>query len=154
MLVFTNSGFSQNLKVKIETKLTQADSVLIVSHEATRGESFLDKKIPTLLENKKLNYKLVHEKSKLSKEDIDSLIQIFRSLSDTIAPREDRGCFNLHHAIVIFENQTVSFIDLSFECENFLSSSDLDVKNNIISFETWTKLKTLFLTKKVQYLLK
>ena len=86
--------------------------------------------------------------------EVDSLAPFFDNLSKNIPPREDRGYFRPNHAILIFKDQIVSFIDLCFEYQNFICSNDLDVKNNIIDIDKWVKLEFFFKNRKLQYLLK
>lgn len=142
ILAWERQGISQTPKEKIETRLTEADSVLIVTHETT-GEGYLrpDDRKPGLLDSGKVNYHIISEIVKLTAEDIATIIPVFARLSRYDAPREERGCFRLNHAMLIFKNQAVSFIDLGLECETFWASKDLLVNNNLLDFE---KIRRLF----------
>ena len=122
-LILTGSTktFSQKLNW-LNTKLQDADTVLLVSHEATAGVVVGDS--PKLIIARKPNYKIVKEQQILAGDKLGALIKILaRPFQDTVI--EMGKCFIPHHAIFIMRNGKTSYIDICFGCRRFKYSKDM-----------------------------
>lgn len=138
----------------LRTKLKNADSVLLVSHEATAGIAIVDSTgkhipLPKLLVGGKPNYSIIKEQRVLSAAKLDTFIKIFARpfQSRTI---EMAKCFIPHHAIFIIKNGRTSYVDICFGCQRFETSKDME---ELYAFDNrkWTELYDFFVKLDFKY---
>jgi len=139
----------QNRLNYLKTQLLSADSVIIVSHEATAGIGLVDEKTgkhlppPKLIVNGRLNETILHEKWVLKNTSIQRLSSIItRPFQDSVI---ERGmCFIPHHAVVIFKKRKTSFVDICFGCRGIETSRDIKMTAWDIDFRKWEELRDFF----------
>jgi len=140
----------------LKTQILTADSVIIVSHEATAGISLVDEKtgkelpLPKLLVNGRLNETIIHEKKVLKDTAIQRLSSIItRPFQDSVI---ERGmCFIPHHAIVIFKKRKASFVDICFGCRGIETSKDIKMTSLDIDNRKWEELRDFFIQHGMKY---
>jgi len=147
----TPASFAQTSKNKVYETFMSADSVVIVSHTLTYTPVLNDGDYsPRLIENGKLNGKIIKQRLKLGKKDIDVLASILimpLKLGETF----ERGmCFTPHHGILIYKQDKCSFFDICFDCKHFVTSDDIKLSDSLRMI-TWQKLKTFFKSRKLDY---
>ena len=143
LLSLSFSAFSQE-KNWLRTKMKNADTVLLVSHEATAGVTIMDSAgnstpPPTLLAAGQPNYKIIKEQQIITGAQIDSLVKILdRPFQDQIV--ETGKCFIPHHALFILKKGKVSYIEICFACKWYETSRDM---NMIYAFDRrkWMELE-------------
>jgi hypothetical protein len=134
-----------NLKAQFQS----ADSVVIVSHEATAGIGLMDEKtgkhlpLPKLIVNSRLNETIIHEKRVLNDTSIQRLNAIItRPFQDSVL--EKANCFIPHHAVVIFKKRKASFVDICFGCRGIETSKDIKMTSWDIDNRKWNELIVFF----------
>ena len=151
--LFTCS-FGQNLNKKVYQKFITADSVIIVSHLTTYipiVDEETNERIGSyrLVEKNKVNYKIMKERYRLDKNEIDSLALIMIE-ANTDSTIEDIGCFMPHHGVLIYKKSKCSFFDICFGCRHFTTSKDITLSDEI-SDKTWLHLYHFFRNRKLNY---
>ena len=145
---------AQNGYDSLQSKLLNADSVLIVSHKATAGEAMIDEneKIhppAKLIVKNKLNQAIVHEKLKITHPALQNLIEILiRPFEDSVI--EMGNCYIPHHTIVIYKNEKISSIEICFSCMRYYASKDLQFNENFDK-RKWNELNTFFKKQGLEY---
>ena len=135
-------------------RLQSADSVILVSHEATAGISIVDTvtnsrlPLPQLLLNGKLNHKIVREKRALNSPSVEQLSNIVtRPFEDTLV--SSANCFVPQHAILIYKKGKASYIDLCFSCQRFVTK-DLE-SLGYFDQRKWKELYAFFKQNDMKY---
>jgi len=150
-LLLGNKSIAQQQQNKVYKTFVAADSVIILSHKVTYTPiRNIGDYSPRLIENGKLNEKIIKQRLRLSKKDIDSLASILimpLKLGETF---EGGKCFIPHHGILIFKGDTCSFFDICFDCKHFVTSDDIKLSDSL-RIITWEKLKAFFKTRKMDY---
>jgi len=146
ILTLPQAAFSQK-DTWLRTKLKNADTVLLVSHEVTEGIVLKDSAggcipLPKLLVGGKPNYSIIKEKRVLSGTQLDTFIKIFARpfQSRTI---EMAKCYMPHHAIFIIKDGKTSYVDICFGCQRFETSKDME---QLYAFDNrkWRELEECF----------
>lgn len=149
-----SSGFGQSSNNKVYKKFITADSVILVSHLTTFIPIIDDsthERIGSyrLVENNKVNYKIVKQRYQLDKKEIDTVAQIIITLNnDSII--EDIKCFMPHHGILIFKKGKCSYFDICFGCRHFITSKDIKLSDELDD-KTWKTLESFFRNRKLNY---
>lgn len=154
-LTVSLSALSQNKGNWLSQKIHKADTVLLVSHEATAGVEIVDKDTgesfppPKLIIAGKPNYSIIKEQRIVTGLQLDRLIKILnRPFRDKVLVQGK--CFMPHHALFLIKNREISYIDVCFDCGNFETSADLS-KIEEFDDRRWTELKNFFLGFGVTY---
>jgi hypothetical protein len=146
ILTFPLTSFAQK-DAWLLTKLKNADTILLVSHEVTAGIAIVDSTgkhipLPKLLVGGMPNYSIVKEQRVLSGSQLDTFIKIFARpfQSRTI---EMAKCFIPHHAVFIIKNGKTSYVDICFGCQRFETSKDMQ---QLYAFDNrkWKELEDFF----------
>ncbi|KIA95317.1 hypothetical protein OC25_05535 [Pedobacter kyungheensis] len=147
----TPVAFAQKSKNKVYQTFMAADSVVIVSHTLTYTPIQNDGDYsPRLIENGRLNEKIIKQRLKLDKKDIDLLASTL-IMSLKLGETFERGmCFMPHHGILIYKQNKCSFFDICFDCKHFVTSADIKLSDNL-RIITWQKLKAFFKSRKLDY---
>lgn len=132
-------------KNKLYQKITQADSVILLSHLTTYeliGS-------PRLVVQNKLNQKIIKERYRLNASEMDTIARIL------ITPNTDREiknnrCFMPHHGIVIYKMGKCAFLDICFTCQHFVTSKDILLSDEL-SEQTWKMLEQFFRVRGLRY---
>ena len=137
--------FSVNINSQgIYTQINGADSVFLISHT---GKAIIKKSEPVenyeLIIDQKLNYKLVKEKVLVQGKNLKQLANIVSGdFKDSLI---EYSCFcDFKQAIIIYKNNKLSFIDISFGQRDIQTSDDIEIKNRDFDNATWDKLKLFF----------
>jgi hypothetical protein len=148
-------AISQGYNHFIKSKLLQADSVIIVSHQITAGVKIINDStaeeipLPELIIHGKPNETIIKERQVINGKYLDTLINILDRpfLDKTITTSK---CFMPHHAIFIHKNGKTSFFEICFSCNGFETSTDL---NSVYAFDTrkWTELFNFFKNRGLKY---
>ncbi|WP_293310418.1 hypothetical protein [Pedobacter sp. UBA5917] len=150
-LLCCNIGFAQKQRNKVYQTFMAADSVIIVSHTLTyspiRNKGDYSAR---LIENGKLNGKIIKQQLKLGRKDIDILASILITPLKIGETFEKGKCFMPHHGILIYKGNNCSFFDICFDCKHFVTSDDIKLSDSL-SINTWQKLKAFFKTRKLDY---
>jgi len=142
-------SYSQSGESLLKSKLQNADTVLLVSHEETNGVKLVDENtgkeipLPKLVVSGKPNNKIIIERQVVKDKQLDTLIQILaRPFQDTTITTSK--CFIPHHAIFIIKNGKISYLDICFHCRGFQASKDLE---KVYSFDDrkWSELESFFI---------
>jgi hypothetical protein len=145
-MVLPGTAVGQSPIVTWDQLLETADSVLITSHEVTYGPQPIDPETgeadetPLVVVNNQLNEKIIKEKAWLTRHQIIELRKIVRQ-----APKkrtEVNFCLEPHHAILAFHQGKISYLDLCFSCNNFISCPNIDV--NTKNLLRWNTLEAFF----------
>ena len=64
---------------------------------------------------------------------------------------ENGKCFIPHHAILIFKNQEISFIDICFGCSHLATSKDIKVSDDDFDRRKWRELQSYFKQNRITY---
>ena len=114
----------------LELKIQSADSVILVSHEATAGEVIRDDETgkstppPQLFLKGKLNTEIIKERKVLNALAVQQLKElIIRPFEDSII--SSVMCYFPHHSILIYKKKRISHLELCFGCHKFKTSQDL-----------------------------
>jgi hypothetical protein len=139
----------QSRFVSLAQKLKSADSVLIVSHEATAGIVIVDEETgikhepPELVKNGQANRSIIRESRVLSDTALQQLSRILlRPFDDTEI--EIGKCFIPHHGILIYNNRAISFIDMCFPCKGISTSKDIHLTIRDFDDRKWDDLIAFF----------
>jgi hypothetical protein len=131
----------------LKTKIKNADTVLLVSHEVTAGIAIVDSTgkqipLPKLLIAGKPNHSIIKEQRVLSGTQLDTFIKIFARpfQSRTI---EEGKCFMPHHAVFIIKDGRTSYVDICFGCQRFETSKDMQ-QLYVFDNRKWRELEDLF----------
>jgi hypothetical protein len=150
-ILVSSLAFAQKLQNKVYQIFMTADSVVIVSHKVTytpiRNEGDYSAR---LIENGAPNEKIIKQRLRLSKKDIDLLATILITPLKLGEAFEEGKCFIPHHGILIFKGDTCSFFDICFDCKHFVTSDDITLSDSL-RIITWQKLKAFFKTRKLDY---
>jgi len=156
LLLFFSQGSSQQRLQILGSKLLAADSVFIVSHEATAGISIVDEKTrrplppPKLIVNSQLNAAIIHEKCRLTDTALQRFATIItRPFQDTVIERV--MCFIPHHAVVLYSKGKPSYIDMCFGCLGIATSKDITITADDFDFRKWNELVAFFRQKGMIY---
>lgn len=148
LLVFSAASGQKSL-ANLKNKISNADSIILVSHELTAGIAILDtvsKKeipLPKLVIGSRRNEKIIHEAVALNVAEKAKLIKIItRPFKDSIITRA--GCFLPHHAILIYCGIKLSFIDVCFGCRGIKASKDLKITSDDFDDRKWIELFAFF----------
>ena len=120
--------FSQSNKQWLVEKFKNADTILLVSHKVNAGITVTDEKtykeipLPELLVNGRPNKEIILEEQVIKGKDIEALLQI---LTPAGVVTSKGTCFLPRQSIFLFKNGQVSFIDISFSCHTYNTSTDL-----------------------------
>lgn len=130
----------------LSDSLKEADSVVIVSHESTnypRTDRKTGKSLPSpeLTVNGTLNKSIVYERLKLTYTGVTLLDSIFSAPAGE--PYAPMACFQPRHAVLLYKEGRLSFIDFCFDCFGYSSSNNL---YRTIRFDAhkWQKLYLFF----------
>ena len=135
--------FSQTPRSVLQ-KFKQADSIVLISHisiwdrlnvphDSLKGDQC------GLLCNGSLNESILLERKQLTFEQQKLLLKV---ISQPItAPPVDGGCFDPHHAILLYKNGNLSYIHICFSCGSSYASKDLSA-----TFFYYNPLKKVFKT--------
>ena len=152
----THFANSQERLTSLKTKLLEADTVLIVSHQQTHGIVIRDEKtgkdipLPKLVTNNRPNREIIYEERVITDTALHRLTQILtRPFEDTEI--EKMMCFMPHHAILIIKNNKTSFIDICFGCLGIETSQNIKMTANDIDKRKWTELEAFFLQQNIKY---
>lgn len=139
---------SQTGREVLKSKLLHADTVLMVSHEATAGIKLVNEEtgkevpLPKLTIHNKPNYKIIDQSKIISGKSLDSLIEILMMpVPNKSVPIGN--CFMPHHAILIIKNGKTSFFDICFGCLQYITTGDIKF-NELFDEQKWDKLEDFF----------
>ncbi len=121
ILTISLSAYSQENYDWLVKKIKAADTVILISHEATAGVVIVDDSagkrlpLPKLTIAGKPYYDIIKERQIVTSLQLDTLIRILaRSFQDT---KIGVGkCFTPHHAIVLIKSERASYIEICFSC--------------------------------------
>jgi hypothetical protein len=145
-IFFSLNSFAQNSFSNVRSILTNADSVIIASHQslfvpekpigtpAEKGKEIVVKGKP--------NYSIILKSCKLDHKSVDSLAFILTREAD--GNINQMACFDPHHTIYIFKKEALSFIDICFGCHRFSMSKDFKFGVYGLTDETWVELESFF----------
>jgi len=137
-------ALGQGTVSNVRAILTAADSVIIVQHETLLvsgkpGKSSITKEIVV---HGKPNYSVILKSLKLDRRSIDSIAVILTKEVD--GDIVTMSCFEPHHAVYIFKNKTLSYLDICFGCHIFSHSKDINTGGHQLTNETWLELESFF----------
>ncbi len=143
--------YGQKSKNKVYQTFIAADSVVVVSHTLTYTPKINEGDYsPRLIENGKVNEKIIKQRLKLGEKDINLLASILIMPLKLGEIYESGKCFMPHHGILIYKQDKCSFFDICFDCKHFVSSDDIKLSDNL-RIITWQKLKAFFKNRKLDY---
>jgi hypothetical protein len=154
MLLAPLLSFSQSNKEWLIDKFKNADTILLVSHKVNAGITITDDKtykeipLPELIVNGRPNGSIIIEEQVVKGKDIDALLQI---LTQPGAADASKGtCFIPRQSIFLLKNGQVSFIDISFSCHSYKTSTDLkDI--GALGENQWKALEDYFIKHGLTY---
>jgi hypothetical protein len=146
-------GFSQSNRQWLIEKFKNADTILLVSHKVNAGITVTDNKtyketpLPELLVNGRPNESIIIEKQVVKGKDINGLLQILTQAGITTSKGT---CFIPRQSIFLLKNGQVSFIDISFSCHAYNTSTDLkDI--GVFGEGQWKALEDYFIKHGLTY---
>ncbi len=136
----------------LESRLYKADSIILVSHDdsyrnigegiSAPNDSF------SLIFQDKLNLPIIHEYVKISVDD--ELINLLTQKSaDSLI--YNYTCFLPHHAILVYKENKISYLDVSFECKGWETSNDSLFEGVYLSDQGLLNLRKYFHNKGIKY---
>jgi len=128
--IVTNSGRGtiQTNYPALLVHLRSADSIVIASHDSPNMQ-LMDKKTgkyrkpPELIINGQVNDSAIHERKRLSGRSIDELGKILTT--HTVDNGIYTTCFQPRHAVFIYKNGQLSYLDICFDCSGNTYKGDL-----------------------------
>jgi len=145
--------FSQSNKQWLVEKFKNADTILLVSHKVNAGITVTDEKtykeipLPALMVNGRPNKEIILEEQVIKDQDIDALLQI---LTQAGIATSKGTCFIPRQSIFLFKNGQISFIDISFSCHAYNTSTDLkDI--GALGESEWKELEDYFIKHGLTY---
>jgi hypothetical protein len=166
ILLFTLNLNAQNTYAinRLNQKILVADSVVLISHNLTREFApkikrdyekgtkkinykkwnSLYKPAPIFLINGKINRKIIVETISLSNSGKANLINILakRKMSREVKMMQ---CDQPRHTIIIYKNNTESYIDICFGCKRINTSNDIKFSVIDMDDEKWEDLQKFFM---------
>lgn len=145
LLIFCSLDSSaQDTTGNVRAILSEADSVVIVQHETlvVFGKPGRPSTTKEIVINGKPNYSIILRSLQLDRKSIDSLALILTKKVD--GDVVTMACFEPHHAVYIFKNKTLSYLDICFGCHIFSHSKDIDTGGHQLTNETWLELESFF----------
>jgi hypothetical protein len=156
---------------KVKQKIIDADSVVLISHNLTRGFGPIikpdyekgTKKVnlkkwnalhppaPNFLTNGKINRKIFVEATSLKSNSRLNLLNIL--LREKIS-REVKvmTCDMPRHSIIIYKNNKQSYIDICFGCMRIHTSTDIQFSEADMDDEKWEDLQKFFVEEGIKKL--
>jgi hypothetical protein len=173
LLYFTSLGQSKEVIEFLGEKIINADSIILISHRATReygGKVVPDWDIrdtkmnlkewykqhppkPPFLIKGNLNTEIILENYLLSIQDRPIINRILlRPVNlDTL---ELSKCDQPAHSILIFHNKQLTYLDLCFGCKKIHTSDDININESNLDEIKWKELKEYFKEKGLTKLFK
>lgn len=133
----------------LQTKLRNADSVIIVSHDNTNAyltDKATGKRIPSpkLVMNGSPNETIIRKRKLLADTAVKRLAEIFvRSNGSGIV--EMGKCFMPHNAVLIYAKQRLSYLDICFDCDRLIASKDIAINEADFDSRKWREFYEFFL---------
>ncbi|MFM6924826.1 MAG: hypothetical protein ACKOU7_04940 [Ferruginibacter sp.] len=142
--------FGQDGVNNVQSILSAADSVVIVQHETllVSGKPGKPSTTKEIIVNGKPNYSIIIKSIKLDRAGTDSLAVILTKEID--GDIVTMSCFEPHHAVYIFKNNTLSYLDICFGCRIFSHSEDINTGGHKLTNETWFELESFFKTRQFE----
>jgi hypothetical protein len=156
---------------KVTQKILEADSVVLISHNLTRGFGPIIKPdyekgtkkvdlktwnklhppLPLFLINGKVNRKIFLEKSNLKDSGKNILIKILlrKKISREV---KVMMCDMPRHSIIIYKNYKQSYIDICFGCMRIHTSIDIQFSETDMDDEKWEDLQKFFMVNGIKKL--
>ena len=146
--------------------ITNADSVILISHVATEENHdkpegivlptgiFDDTKLmvfPSFFVGEDINQAIIVQRQFLPRQDVVALAKIIQRPVKKSRFGYLPLCFEPHHAILIYNKGRFSYIDLCFHCSGLVTSSDLKLTNMDFKDGKWKDMKAFFLKHRLTY---
>jgi hypothetical protein len=147
-------------------KISQADSVVLISHILTREFGPIIKydtevgnkkskprppQRPPFLKNGKINRKIIVEATSLRSSGRLNLITIL-SRKEILREIKMMQCDLPRHSIIIYKNNKQSYIDICFGCKRINKSKDLQFSEIGMDDEKWEELQKFFMASGIKKL--
>ena len=151
-LLISLSAVAQNNLSNIRTILTEADSVIIVSHESLivpeKPIGSPAEKAKEIIINGNPNYSIILNSYKLDHRSVDSLVLILTKKIDGDFVK--MACFDPHNTIYSFKKGVVSYLDICFGCHQISGSKDIKPGDIELTNETWVEMESFFAKRGVE----
>jgi hypothetical protein len=134
---------------EFKLKLTQADSIHLVSHENDVDPLTGKSKSPFIKEDSTINTKAIKESITIGKGSALKLYNIL--ISDWGNTIEPASCFTPHHALLIYKNGICSYIDICLGCRTYAVSADLKGLKILTDQDSWKGLYTFLKQRDFHY---
>lgn len=155
ILVLPSAKAQKNL-VALKAKLLSADSVLIISHENTAQFYIEDSTVvkhlynSSLLENGKINEKIIREKKILSKTAVQRLSKILTRIPK-VHGVDMANAAERYHAVLIYKDGQVSYADIFLVGRTIRTSKDIHLSEDDFDNRKWEELWSFFLQNHINY---
>lgn len=124
----------------------KADSVIMIKHATIKSSTHFitDKKgndiRKSFLVNGKVNAEIILKKIKLNQNQIIKFTGLIDRLPNS---RVSGGCYNPHHAILIYNSGELKYIDYCFKCSSFSTGPGI-IEEMFLDETQWNDLKGYF----------
>lgn len=148
-LIYYGKSYSQGIATNLESKFHSADSIILIKHLSTNSPIIVDdrtgksSKQRRLFSGNRLNNAIVTKRKKIDSNQISSLLNLLIAQESKIS-RQTMQCFIPRHAIIIYKQHKISYIDICFECLNFETSADIIFGKYVWDRQKWSKLQKYF----------
>jgi hypothetical protein len=147
-------------------RISQADSVVLISHILTREFGPIIKydtevggkkskprspQRPPFLKNGKINRKIIVEATSLTSAGRLNLITIL-SRKEILREIKMMQCDLPRHSIIIYKNNKQSYIDICFSCKRINTSKDIEFSEIGFDEEKWEDLQKYFMASGIKKL--
>jgi hypothetical protein len=156
---------------KVTQKILEADSVVLISHNLTRGFGPIIKPdyekgtnkinlkkwnqihppLPLFLINGKVNRKIFVEKINLTDSSKNILTNIL-SRKKILREVKMMQCDMPRHTIIIYKNSKQSYIDICFGCRKIHTSTDIQFSEADMDDDKWENLQKFFVEEGIKKL--
>lgn len=159
----TKGQSSENIK-QVQQKILSADSIVLISHVLTaefapkivrdwdknkKKQIKKDVTYPTYLKNGKINPAIIKQRKAISKTETIELSQTLAS--EKVEEINQTKCNMPHHTIIIYKNNSQSYIDLCFYCKKLNTSKDITLTEGDFNDNKWERLKSFFKKQGLNY---
>jgi hypothetical protein len=140
--------------VQLKSKLLNADSVFILSHDDTAGiienPDGSAGPAPPLILDERLNRAVIHESLLLTRKELLNLSII---LNAPVVEYQEQvaGCFMPHHSVLMISKGKYWYIEICFHCGRVRASQGIDFSDQDMDQAKWKKLKEFFIGSGFKY---
>jgi hypothetical protein len=166
LLFQSRNAFGQNGLKDAARTIMAADSVVLITHITVNEyhdktdvelpgmmDTTLSKKVTflSLLQGNSINPAVVVQRQPLTKTEVGLFAAIVRKPVKHYRIGFVPLCFEPHHAVLVYRNGRMSYVDLCFHCRELATSTDFNLDNMDFKDGKWKQLQKFFTDRGLTY---